>query len=431
MDDEQISELLKEGVAAVKVGDSTKALDLLQSVVQNDRANVPAWLWLSEVVETDEERRMCLENVLVLDPNNSAVQRGLDRLSLRSLKSEDSDTRHVVRRKYEPSSLAQAVLYPERLVKEWEWQDQTAVVQAEKISFKHSSKFDDVWERDSEICAYCAHELEYDDQRCPNCRHRIVSSFYRYPKVSSDLIIYIVLLLGVAQAYFLLVLMDMIIYRSLLLVAWHGFILAVISFLIVGIFFRRFWVYVASIIILLAILVGLLLGSSLDLSQGNVASSDSMLTVFESMAGDPIFSVARKLEQFVRPLIGLATFLALLYAIFRVGPDFQRVKSRNTAGIQKGIDEASGFYSAGKEHAQAKRWASAILHWQRAAALDPSRSYYQRVLGVAYSQLGFYKRSIDVLESAKQLSNNSKVQEELAELITSVNAQIEMEQTEV
>jgi hypothetical protein len=37
-------------------------------------------LWLSGVVDTNEDKRICLENVLVLNPGSLAAKRGLEKL---------------------------------------------------------------------------------------------------------------------------------------------------------------------------------------------------------------------------------------------------------------------------------------------------------------------------------------------------------------
>jgi formylglycine-generating enzyme required for sulfatase activity len=78
--------LLKQGIAALKAGHKAEARDLLTQVVEQDERNEMAWLWLSGAVETDEERRICLENVLAINPNNSVAQRGLESLRKKSPK---------------------------------------------------------------------------------------------------------------------------------------------------------------------------------------------------------------------------------------------------------------------------------------------------------------------------------------------------------
>jgi len=79
-------ELLKQGIAALKEGRKTEARGLLTQVVEQDERNEVAWLWLSGAVDTDEERRLCLKNVLAINPDNEAARRGWEQL----LASEDA-----------------------------------------------------------------------------------------------------------------------------------------------------------------------------------------------------------------------------------------------------------------------------------------------------------------------------------------------------
>jgi hypothetical protein len=74
-------ELLKEGIAALKTGRKAEARSLLMRVTEQDERNEMAWLWLSGAVDTDGDRRICLENVLAINPNNEAGRRGLASLT--------------------------------------------------------------------------------------------------------------------------------------------------------------------------------------------------------------------------------------------------------------------------------------------------------------------------------------------------------------
>jgi hypothetical protein len=76
----EIDQLLKRGIAALKAGRRKEAHRLLTQVVERDERNETAWLWLSGAVETDEERRVCLENALVINPENTQARRGLELL---------------------------------------------------------------------------------------------------------------------------------------------------------------------------------------------------------------------------------------------------------------------------------------------------------------------------------------------------------------
>ena len=73
-------DLLKQGIAALNAGQKAEARRLLMQVVQHDERNEMGWLWLSGAVDTDEDRCICLENVLTINPNNGTAQRGLEAL---------------------------------------------------------------------------------------------------------------------------------------------------------------------------------------------------------------------------------------------------------------------------------------------------------------------------------------------------------------
>jgi tetratricopeptide (TPR) repeat protein len=69
---------LRVGMEATKAGQKDKARRLLEQVVEADRTNETAWLWLSAVVDTREERIKCLEMALKLNPANQDAQMALE-----------------------------------------------------------------------------------------------------------------------------------------------------------------------------------------------------------------------------------------------------------------------------------------------------------------------------------------------------------------
>jgi hypothetical protein len=48
--------------------------------LQADPRSEQGWLWMTAVVETDDERRICLERVLTINPKNQTAQAGLEKL---------------------------------------------------------------------------------------------------------------------------------------------------------------------------------------------------------------------------------------------------------------------------------------------------------------------------------------------------------------
>jgi hypothetical protein len=73
-------EVVKQGITAFKAGRRTEAQELFQQALRLDKRNEQAWLWMSSVVETDAERRACLQTVLTLNPANAVAKRGLEHL---------------------------------------------------------------------------------------------------------------------------------------------------------------------------------------------------------------------------------------------------------------------------------------------------------------------------------------------------------------
>ena len=69
--------MLNRAIIAAKAGRNAEARQLLEAVLDADERNERAWLWLSGAVDSDEERTICLENVLSINPDNQAARRGL------------------------------------------------------------------------------------------------------------------------------------------------------------------------------------------------------------------------------------------------------------------------------------------------------------------------------------------------------------------
>ena len=418
MNQEQIDRIFIAGITAAKKGENDRAQELLLAVIEVDEANEQAWLWLSGVVDSDKDRQICLENVLLINPDNAAAKRGLERLGY-----AEGPARELSVPKPEPVKNDQEILISTRFntdhsTETQDQQDQISNIPG--VSFQSELAFDDVWERNSDICEYCAAEIGDRDRRCPNCGQKIFSSHYRYAQASSDLTIYWVLLLGVAQLSLILIMLNLLLRQSLLATAWQGLMLIVLIILVVGVFFRQFWGYIASLAFLIfavaTIILDLVIGPTVNDVVGQAIESG----FFQSLSDRPYIYILGPLEDLLVPLQSLAVILALFFGIFRVGPDFERVKVRQIARVDRGLDDATQLYAAGIEYARQKKWANAILQYQKAVALAPTQFYYQRALGQAYAQLGYYQRSLDVLESAHRMTVTPDLKLELEQVITQV-----------
>jgi len=65
---------LQQGIAATKAGRKGEARQLLLEATKSSGTAENAWLWLSGVVERDEERLFCLDNALQINPNNEPAR---------------------------------------------------------------------------------------------------------------------------------------------------------------------------------------------------------------------------------------------------------------------------------------------------------------------------------------------------------------------
>ena len=90
-EDQDIRQLLREGIEAARAGDKATARDRFEQVTELDESNEQAWFRLAAVVESDEERQVCLENVLHINPDNERARQILDRLEARQEEASSGD----------------------------------------------------------------------------------------------------------------------------------------------------------------------------------------------------------------------------------------------------------------------------------------------------------------------------------------------------
>ncbi|MBN1310486.1 MAG: tetratricopeptide repeat protein [Anaerolineae bacterium] len=73
-------ELLQRGIAAARAGQAEEARQWLAQVIKINPQSEAAWLWMSSVVQNDEQRAYCLQQVLAINPQNEMAIKGLQAL---------------------------------------------------------------------------------------------------------------------------------------------------------------------------------------------------------------------------------------------------------------------------------------------------------------------------------------------------------------
>jgi tetratricopeptide (TPR) repeat protein len=75
---ENASAMVRAGINAYKLGNKDEARALLLKAVELDPYSEEGWLWLSGLLESKDDQRTALENVLAINPTNDRARKGLD-----------------------------------------------------------------------------------------------------------------------------------------------------------------------------------------------------------------------------------------------------------------------------------------------------------------------------------------------------------------
>lgn len=73
---------LELAISAIRSGRTEEGRQLLNLLIQRNPNDEMAWLWMSSVVGTDEQRARCLYHVLAINPNSELARRGLQLLGI-------------------------------------------------------------------------------------------------------------------------------------------------------------------------------------------------------------------------------------------------------------------------------------------------------------------------------------------------------------
>jgi hypothetical protein len=109
-------------IAAIKAGRKEEGRQLLNLLIQQDPNAEFAWLWMSSVVKTDEQRARCLYHVLSINPKNELAHRGLQILGITVSDSRpvkvprDSEPIHIPNPSITNGSQPEPKLTPEQQV---------------------------------------------------------------------------------------------------------------------------------------------------------------------------------------------------------------------------------------------------------------------------------------------------------------------------
>jgi thioredoxin-like negative regulator of GroEL len=88
-----LDDLMRLAVSTAKAGNRDNARVIFQQVLDTDKRNEAAWLWMAALADNNLDRRRYLETVLQLNPNNPTAAKQLALMDQVVQKSEGASIR--------------------------------------------------------------------------------------------------------------------------------------------------------------------------------------------------------------------------------------------------------------------------------------------------------------------------------------------------
>ena len=389
---EPLDSILKEGIVAAGSGDRAHARSLFIRVVDADERNLPAWYWLSRLAETPEEREICLENVLALDPAHLAVQAELE-----ELRKQMAEAGNMPRTRQDGLAASATGTGEERLA----------------------------WDTASEplMCPYCSGTTFESDRRCPHCRHDL---YGRKPKSDGHSAYSLgLVLLWVLSANYVWV--GLIIsYFITSLAASKGTVLGAGPTLetvkgLLGIVGGEYALPELSLLPVALVGGGLFLFSLVvALGLYRRLAFFYWLTVAVILIGFlTLVFVGVSTEKV--PVLGLLAgggcLLLTIGFAFMAYDEYAWERYRLDASVDSDVDGPSALFGRGRVYAQHRMWAKAAAHWSKAVVLSPRHTEYRLALATAYLNLVKPEQVLEHLAAVQKLEPDNARARELLEAL--------------
>jgi len=86
------SPLLHLATAEIGAGNKEKARQLLEQVLKADPHSERGWFWMAKAVDSEEEQRFCLKQVLSIDHHNTLARRRLEALAIGAIRPKIAES---------------------------------------------------------------------------------------------------------------------------------------------------------------------------------------------------------------------------------------------------------------------------------------------------------------------------------------------------
>jgi tetratricopeptide (TPR) repeat protein len=408
---------LQQGIAAARAGRRDEARELLIKAVEADERNAAAWLWLSGVLDNPADIRVCLENVVELEPGNERAKQGLAWL----------DARYGPPAKPEPPQPPAPVEAP---VPDMPAPTVGAAALAPTVTVDPTIQPSlppdpDAPAEPGEACPYCGSPVGAEQTRCPECRRDLMVR--TEPREQRSIWLTILGILWIISS--VLTLLAGLLFTLVLGVAAQqiaaftrgsfpfGALLPGVGVVIFGAFAlwmsvallrRQRWAYYVVVVLTVFSLVVMVVQVTGGAAMIGAISS-SMLP--ESVPPEVAGSIATITGLALLCSVGLnLLYVALVVLSYR---DFFGPRARMRASVEPADDRE--HFNRGLAFKNQQMWYMAMLEWEAAVAHAPRDPSYLHALGLAYAQVGRFDQARRTLDTAIQVSpGNPQIQESRA-----------------
>lgn len=395
---EEAGQWLAEGIAQAKAGQTALARELLLRVIERDERSVQAWLWLSGVVDDPADKRVALENVLTLEPDNALARAGLDWLDQQYPASVSSSAPPD-----EPEPAPPLPATPGELPAE--------PVAAESVPEIPGGAIPaDALEPVAEDCPYCGQPVLASNARCPQCQAPLTVHALKSPDFPLRLLVlsfaWLVLavsdVLGMALNLIMLAIAaagsagGSLLYQYILVYAAGAAFTSKTPL-------TELWQSCAVFLAIDAVAAVWCVVMALALPWRRAAAPGVALFVAVLHAAVAAGGIAAGMLAFGVGAARLALAVLVGGLVLGVQDDFTWQTVRHRLELERGLKTALDYYSRGRHYRRIGQTAKAILHWERAVLLAPNKSAYRVALANAHYALGQYQGAAEQLRAALAL----------------------------
>jgi tetratricopeptide (TPR) repeat protein len=428
-----LDDMLRQGVAAAKAGQRERARELLMRVVDLDERNATAWLWLSGVVDSLDDREICMENVLTIDPDNAAARRGLELVrQQKASQAVSADMRAspltsspVAMRLRVPVSPASAILQqdfsaqplPESEPVSVDQVPEPPVVARTRTPVSPASAMlqeDFASQRpaqqpeiapppvqivdefgDEYLCPYCAISTEPDDRRCKSCGGKLWIQFRKREKRSKLLWT----LIGF-QAFNTMILAVPPLFVYLGMLSLES-ILPELGAEAMDAALPAWAITLVTLMAAIPFLLSLGLLAGLYLCWKPVYYLLLVNAVIELLLALVSFGLV---EGIAPGLIGIGMAAVTAVLTLQLGADFETERRRILLRLDRGLKSGPDYLARGNLYNQRRMWGLSAIHLRMAAGLMPVRLDVQAMLATTYIRLGRYDSAERVVAKAEEIT---------------------------